>query len=94
MKKKKRPAKIIDEFTDLPVSRQYKHMLRKNKAGLCRLCDQKMVSGGFCLNHLVKKREHTREKIKTVKRNTKSLSYRLEEAQRKIKKKEPKNEAS
>lgn len=38
--------KIIDEFTDLKVSRQRKSQLRKAKQGLCILCGDKAVSNG------------------------------------------------
>jgi len=34
----KRTAKIQDEFTDLPVSRNRKNQLRRKKAGCCTLC--------------------------------------------------------
>ena len=44
-------AKIIDEFTDLPVSRQRKCQLRHNKSGLCMTCGKPSVFGGRCLKH-------------------------------------------
>lgn len=31
---------IKDEFTDLPISRQRKWQMRKQKAGLCIICGQ------------------------------------------------------
>ena len=35
------PARIIDEFTDLPISRQRKYQLRMAKQGRCVNCGKK-----------------------------------------------------
>jgi len=47
--------KIIDEFTDLRISRQYKYQLRRRKEGECILCGKKAVNRGwFCMAHYLK----------------------------------------
>ena len=44
--------KIIDEFTDLPISRQRKYQLRNKALGLCILCQENAVPGmARCLKH-------------------------------------------
>jgi hypothetical protein len=45
--------KIMDEFTDLPVSRQRKQQLRKIKAGLCRFgsCKLPIAISELCVHH-------------------------------------------
>lgn len=45
--------KIIDEFTDLPVSRQRIKQLRWKRDGRCRICGAPIVatSANFCEKH-------------------------------------------
>jgi hypothetical protein len=42
--------KILDEFTDLPVSRERKRQLRRNKQGLCKVsrCASAPAKCGMC----------------------------------------------
>jgi hypothetical protein len=79
-----KPA-IKDEFTDLKISRQRKYQLRKQRDGLCTECGKPAVQGLRCLEHMVRARERQREKMGLLKRYTKTLSYRLEEAAKKLK---------
>ena len=70
-------AKIIDEFTDLPVSRQRKCQLRHNKSGLCMTCGKPSVFGGRCLKHdkanSARVRKH--QGSKAIYKNTKLRRY-------------------
>lgn len=43
--------KIIDEFTDLPVSRQRKRQLRLKRDGQCIICGRKLVTANHCAFH-------------------------------------------
>jgi hypothetical protein len=79
-----KPA-IKDEFTDLKISRQRKYQLRKQRDGLCTECGQPAAQGLRCLEHMVRARERQREKMGLRKRYTNTLSYRLEEAAKKLK---------
>ncbi|MDE2102119.1 MAG: hypothetical protein KGL39_33040 [Patescibacteria group bacterium] len=47
------PRKIVDEFTDQPISRELKRRLRKNKAGLCGRAGCSAAAGEFtyCPEH-------------------------------------------
>ncbi len=56
------PAKIKDEFTKLPVSRQRKKQLRWLRDGLCKLCGRTRNenSAQFCpFHHLCWNRYHS-----------------------------------
>ena len=82
LKQPKRPVKkigrpeIIDEFTNLPVSRQRKWQLRKMAQGGCRICGQAAISGGYCLKHLVQERDHSAERF-GYKRENQNCKSRL-----------------
>jgi len=58
--------KIIDQFTDLPVSRERKRQLRKEAVGLCiqGACKRKATGWKRCLKH----RLECRERFNTPKR--------------------------
>ena len=43
--------KIVDEFTDLPVSRQRKWALRKHKEKKCIICGKDRVVAFYCEFH-------------------------------------------
>lgn len=50
-------AKLIqDEFTSMRISRQRRYQLRREKAGLCRLCGLPISASGYCAEHLEKQR--------------------------------------
>lgn len=52
---------IIDEFTNLPVSRGRKWQLRKARDGKCMICGEPAVTGNkskLCLRHLKYHREY------------------------------------
>ncbi|MDE3068141.1 MAG: hypothetical protein KGJ60_11400 [Verrucomicrobiota bacterium] len=70
-------AKIHDEFTDLPVSRQRKCQLRRQKEGRCIICGKPLCSAQFCLEHMIAARERLRKRTGAVSRNRGSRSYRL-----------------
>jgi len=69
---------IKDEFTDLPVSRQRKYQLRKQRDNRCTECGDPTVATSRCLKHLVKARERQRKKRGLKGRYYGTLSYRLE----------------
>ena len=52
--------KIMDEFTDRPISRQRKWQLRKVKAGRCHICG-KPSSTSLCLIHMHARRAYARK---------------------------------
>ena len=46
------PKLILDEFSNLPVSRQRKWQLRRERDGFCRICGVKRATVGvFCAYH-------------------------------------------
>lgn len=69
--------KIIDEFTDRPVSRARKQQLRRMRDGLCKLCGKPVATTKFCLAHAVREREKNRKRHGCRQRN-RSLTYQLE----------------
>jgi hypothetical protein len=71
---------IQDEFTSLPISRQRKYQLRKQREGRCTECGEPAAQGSRCLKHLVKARERQRKKRGLKRRYYNTLSYRLEAA--------------
>ena len=79
-KKKKKSVytrkKIMDEFTDLPVSRQQKWQLRRAKEGRCVICGEPKVTAWHCLKHAIANREWARKYSGSVRRNE-TLTYRL-----------------
>jgi hypothetical protein len=68
--------KIIDEFTDRPISRQQKWQLRRAKEGRCVICGDKRVTAWHCLKHAIANREWAR-KYSGSKRRNKTLTYQL-----------------
>lgn len=68
---------IIDEFTDLPISRQRKYQLRMARDNRCTECGAPAAAGARCVRHLVKARERQRVK-RGLKRRYNTLSYQLE----------------
>lgn len=78
--------KIQDRFTNMkkadgtPMSRQQIHMLRKRARGLCWICSQPALKGGyFCIDHQIQARERMRKKLGCRRRNKGAASYALEE---------------
>ena len=51
-------AKLIqDEFTSMRISRQRRYQMRREKAGLCRICGDVCAKGQvYCPEHLEKQR--------------------------------------
>ena len=83
MKKKQAKAqktytrkKIVDEFTELPISRQQKWQLRRAKEGRCVICGQPKVTAWHCLKHAIANREWARKYSGSVRRNE-TLTYKL-----------------
>jgi hypothetical protein len=77
--------KIIDEFTDLPISRQQKWQLRRAKEGRCVICGEPKATAWHCLKHAIANREWARKYSGSVRRN-KTLTYKLASKARKKKK--------
>jgi hypothetical protein len=75
-KRQRTYRKPIDEFTALPVSRQRKWQLRREKEGRCPVCGEPKATVAYCLKHAIAVRERTRNRIGCVRR-TKSLTYKL-----------------
>lgn len=71
---------INDEFTHLPISRQRKYQLRRQRDGKCTECGEPVVEGSRCLKHLIKARERQRSKRGLRRRYYNTLSYKLESA--------------
>ena len=69
-----RPA-IIDEFTQLKVSRQRKYQLRMQRDKRCTECGALATRGTRCLKHLVRARERQRKKLGFKRRYFGTLSY-------------------
>ncbi len=71
---------IQDEFTKLPVSRQRKYQLRKQRDNRCTECGAPATNASRCLKHLVLARERQRARKQPSRRYFGTLSYRLEAA--------------
>jgi hypothetical protein len=71
-------ARIQDEFTKLPLSRQRKYQLRMRRDKRCTECGARAMIGSRCLKHLVRARERQREKRGLKRRYFGTLSYTLE----------------
>ena len=71
--------RIVDEFTDLPISRQRKYQLRMQREKRCTECGEPVSEGSRCVKHLVKARERQRRK-RGLKRRYHTLSYKLQAA--------------
>ena len=79
---------IDDEFTDLPISRQRKYQMRMARDKRCTDCGEPAQPyASRCLKHLVKSRERQRKRMGLARRYSNTLSYRMEAAQRKLKRK-------
>jgi 5-methylcytosine-specific restriction endonuclease McrA len=53
---------IQDEFTDLPLSRQWKYQLRRQRDARCPKCGKPTEGHSFCLNHRAQANESRRRK--------------------------------
>lgn len=73
--------KIQDEFTDLPISKQRKHQLRRKKGGKCILCGKPLVFAFRCLDCQVAFREYIRKRNGAIRRNN-SQTYKLQQEKR------------
>jgi len=71
---------IVDEFTDLPISRQRKYQLRMQRDKRCTECGDAAAEGSRCLKHLIKARERQRKKRGLKRRYYNTLSYKLQAA--------------
>lgn len=71
-------ARIKDEFTEMPISRQRKYQLRMKRDGRCTECGELALEGSRCLKHLVKARERQRKKRGLKRRYYGTLSYKLQ----------------
>jgi hypothetical protein len=71
-------TRIQDEFTRLPISRQRKYQLRRQRDKRCTECGEPAVEASRCVKHLVKARERQRLKRGLKRRYYGTLSYKLE----------------
>ena len=69
---------IVDEFTNLKISRQRKYQLRQHRDNRCTICGESTPGASRCLKHLVLSRERQRKKLGLKRRYHGTLSYRLE----------------
>lgn len=75
--------KIIDEFSGMECSNEWKRKLRKLREGRCTLstCDQALKTKNHCLEHAIQFRENQRKKMGCKRRNN-SMTYRLEKKEK------------
>lgn len=69
--------KIIDQFTDLPISRQRKWQLRMREKRRCTECGGVAISSHLCADHMIYRRELQRKYQKCKRRNYNSKSYQM-----------------
>ncbi len=69
---------IIDEFSNLHISRQRKYQLRRQRDRCCTECGKPVVKGSRCLKHLIRSRERVRKRLGLKRRNYGALSYKLQ----------------
>ncbi len=69
---------IVDEFTNLPISRQRKYYLRKKRDQKCTKCGRPADRGSLCVEHLVQQREYRRKTMGLKRRYFGSTSYQCE----------------
>jgi len=69
---------IVDEFSKLPISRQRKYQLRRQRDKRCTECGEPAAEGSRCLKHLIKARERQRRKRGLKRRYYNTLSYKLQ----------------
>lgn len=72
-------SKIKDEFTNLPVSRQRKWALRREKKGLCGICGQKAVLPKRCLRHSIMTRDNSHRYVGSKRSFKNCKTRRLEQ---------------
>ena len=68
---------IVDEFSNLPISRQRKYQLRMQRDQRCTICGQPAAKGLRCLDHLISDREQTRKRAGYTRRYNNSFSYKM-----------------
>ena len=71
-------TRLDDEFTHLPISRQRKYQLRRERDGRCTQCGKPVVGGKRCLKHLIQARERQRRTHGLKRRYYGTLSYKLQ----------------
>jgi len=79
---------IVDEFTNLEISRQRKYQLRQQRDNRCTECGAPAAQASRCVEHLVKARERQRVKL-GLKRRYQTLSYLLAAESLKVKRSRP-----
>ncbi len=71
-------ARIEDEFTRLPISKQRKYQLRMQRDQRCTVCGEPVIKGSRCLKHMVEARELQRKMLGLKRRYYGTLSYKLQ----------------
>jgi hypothetical protein len=69
--------RIDDEFKNLPISRQRKYQLRRQRDKRCTQCGAPVAEGSRCLKHLILSRERKRARHGLRRRYFNSMSYLL-----------------
>lgn len=78
MQNKNPRSKIIDEFTNLNISRQRKYQLRKAKIKCCAICGKPIEHfAWFCDEHYWYSREYHRKRLGCKKRSLNCKSYKI-----------------
>ena len=67
-----------DEFSDLPISRQRKYQLRREKENKCIICGEPAVVARYCLKHAIIYREAQRRALGYKTRRFGSKTYKLQ----------------
>ncbi len=70
--------RIKDEYSNLPISRQWRYQLRMKRDRRCVTCGKPAVRGWKCLEHMVQAREQQRKRLGQKRRLRNALSYRLQ----------------
>lgn len=69
---------IQDEFSHLPISRQRRYQLRRQRDQKCMECGDPVIAGERCLKHLIEARERRRKKRKDERRYVNTSAYQLQ----------------
>lgn len=76
---------IHDRFSNLPLTKQRKWQLRREKENNCIICGEPAVVSRYCLKHAIAVRERQRQRIPCQRiprqrRNYGSRTYKLQQS--------------
>jgi hypothetical protein len=75
------PKPVVDEFSELLVSRQRKEQLRHKRDGKCILCPRPLATKNHCRKHALAARERSRKRNGSKRKNRTALDRRGPEIQ-------------